>query len=202
VKPLRKLIPLPAPSSRSGRTLEQALRARRSRRQFGPGSLSLNDVGQLLWAALGVIDATGRRTIPSAGGLHPLEARLAVLRVGELAQGLYRYDPLGHALSLCSAGDLGARLRSAAQWQDVVLRAAALIALSAVPARARAKYGERAPRYLWMEAGHAGQNIYLQAATLGLGVVALGAFHDAALAKVLELGADEIPLYLLAVGPR
>jgi SagB-type dehydrogenase family enzyme len=195
------LISLPPASQGGPRTLEQALRARHSRRHFTRGALRLEDVGQLLWAALGVIDPAGRRSIPSAGGLHPLEARLVALRVAGLAPGLYHYEARTHGLALRIPGDLGARLRDAARYQEVVTRAAALIALSAVLERSRPRYGERALRYAWMEAGHAGQNVYLQAAALGLGVVGLGAFDDRALAGVLGLESGEIPLYLLALGP-
>jgi hypothetical protein len=121
------LTPLASSSSDGVYPLERALRVRRSQRHFGQRSLGLHEIGQLVWAALGTIDPTGRRTIPSAGGLHSLEARLVALRVAELAEGLYRYDAPAHALACCHLGDLGPRLRSAAQWQDVVLRAAALI---------------------------------------------------------------------------
>jgi SagB-type dehydrogenase family enzyme len=191
-------LPPPYPSSC---TLDRALRARRSQRSFGSGPLALVDIGHLLWAALGVTDAKGRRTVPSAGGLYPLEARLVATRVSDLPRGLYRYRPLAHALEPCAVGDRSARLRDAALWQEAVRRAAALIALCALPEATRAKYGRRAARYIWIEAGHAAQNVYLEAAALGLATVALGAFHDAAVAKVLALDPDEIPLYLLAVGP-
>jgi SagB-type dehydrogenase family enzyme len=177
------------------------MRARRSQRSFGSGPLRLDDIGHLLWAALGVTDASGRRTVPSAGGFHPLQAWLVATRVAELPQGLYRYDPLAHALEPCAVGDRSGRLREAALWQDPVQRAAAVIALCALPEPTRAKYGQRAARYIWIEAGHAAQNVYLEAAALGLATVALGAFQDRAVAKVLALAPDEIPLYLLAVGP-
>lgn len=191
---------LPAPVETGGPSLDHVLRARRSRREFSSQPLDLAHTAQLLWAAQGVLDPGGRRTAPSAGALYPLETQLVALRVDGLAPGLYRYDPVAHALAPRVAGELAQRLHEAALWQDVVLRAAALIALSAVPERTRARYGERALRYVWLEAGHAAQNVYLQAAALDVGVVALGAFRDAELARVLELGPDEIPLYLLAAG--
>jgi SagB-type dehydrogenase family enzyme len=181
-------------------TLDGALRARHSQRHFGPAPVALADVAHLLWAALGVTDTTGRRTIPSAGGLHPLEVHLVATRVTDLAQGLYRYDPITHSLELRASGDLSTTLRNAALWQDAIRRAAAVIALCAHADRTRAKYGDRAQRYVWLEAGHAAQNTYLEAAALGLATVAIGAFQDAAVAEVLALDRDEIPLYLLAVG--
>jgi SagB-type dehydrogenase family enzyme len=200
--PLRseERIALPAPVADGGPSFEQVLRARRSSRAFSSRSLERACVAQLLWAAQGVVDPSGRRTAPSAGALYPLETHLVALRVDELAAGLYRYDPLAHTLARRVGGDLAPRVHEAALWQDAVLRAAALIALSAVPERTRARYGERALRYVWMEAGHAAQNVYLQAAALDVGMVAVGAFRDAQLARVLELGPDEVPLYLLAAG--
>jgi SagB-type dehydrogenase family enzyme len=195
-------IALPAPVTDGGPPLAEVLRSRRSRRSFSRHPLECACVGQLLWAAQGVVDASGRRTAPSAGALYPLETRLVARRIDGLAPGLYQYAPLEHALARVARGDPSARIREAALWQDVVLRSAALIALCGVPERTRAKYGERAQRYVWLEAGHAAQNVYLQATALDLGVVALGAFRDAELALALELGPDEIPLYLLAIGAR
>jgi len=192
-------IALPAPGQGSG-ALEHALRMRRSRRAFSSRPLDLASTSRLLWAVQGVVDADGRRTAPSAGALYPLETRLVASRVENLMEGLYRYQPHHHALEPVTQGRLADALCEAARWQDVVVRAAALIAISAVPERTRSKYGERALRYVWMEAGHAAQNAYLQATALGIGAVALGAFRDVELARVLELGPEEIPLYLLALG--
>jgi SagB-type dehydrogenase family enzyme len=192
-------IPLPPPSPASC-SLDEALRARRSQRRFGRAPLALAEVAHLLWAALGMTGSTDRRTIPSAGGLHPLRAHLVASRVTDLPQGLYRYDPLAHTLWLRTAGDHSMSLRNAALWQDAIQRAAAVIALCAQPERTRAKYGDRAQRYVWLEAGHAAQNTYLEAAALGLATVAIGAFQDAAVAEVLALSRGEVPLYLLAIG--
>jgi len=66
--------------------------------------------------------------------------------------------------------------------------------------RTTAKYGDRGVRYVYMEAGHAAQNVYLQAESLDLGVCAIGAFHDADVAELLALPEDEVPIYILSIG--
>ena len=84
--------------------------------------------------------------------------------------------------------------------QSAVNYGAAVLAVSAVFDRTTKKYGRRGIQYVHLDAGHAAQNICLQATALGLGTVPIGAFHDDRVAKTLRLPADEVPLYLLPVG--
>jgi SagB-type dehydrogenase family enzyme len=189
------LPPLPAPGA-----LQELLARRRSRRSFAAAPLSLAEVGALLWAAQGVRGPEGRRTAPSAGALYPLRLSLLAADVTGLERGLYRYEPHSHQLQPVERGDLRPAARAAALWQESVERAPALIAIAALPEVTAVRYGERALRYVHMEAGHAAQNVYLQAAALGLDAVALGAFRDAQLADVLRLGPGQCALYLMPVG--
>ena len=79
-----------------------------------------------------------------------------------------------------------------------------MIVIAAVIARTAQKYGEeRSPRYVHLEAGHAAQNVLLQAVALNLGAVPIGAFVDDDVKRVLALPPDQQPLYLIPIGhPR
>jgi SagB-type dehydrogenase family enzyme len=181
-------------------SVEEALRDRRSVREYSDDSLSLEDVSQLLWAAQGVTADWGGRTAPSAGALYPLELYLASVRIEGLAAGVYRYVPNGHELVVVRQGDVARELADAALGQGSVGDAAAVLAFTAVYERTTAKYAERGMRYVHMEAGHAAQNALLQATALGLGCVVVGAFDDDALREVLNAPLEETPLCLIPVG--
>ena len=85
--------------------------------------------------------------------------------------------------------------------QEVLGQASVCFVISAIWQRTRWKYRQRTYRYVLMEAGHQGQNLYLAATSVGLGAVAVGAFFDEALNNLLELdGIEEAALYLVAVG--
>jgi SagB-type dehydrogenase family enzyme len=191
-------IALPSPQSRGQVSLEEVLARRRSIRELTADPLTRAEIGQLLWAAQGVTDAAGRRTAPSAGGLYPLELYAVT------AEGVFHYLPATHEIRPVRDGDLRPRLRSAAYDQAPVGDAPLVVVVTVVPARTAAKYGaDRARRYVDLEAGHAAQNLLLEAVALGLGGVPIGAFDDARVADVLGLRAGEEPRYLLAVGhPR
>lgn len=194
-------VPLPSPRTAGELSLEQALARRRSVRDFASDPLTLSQVGQLLWAAQGDSDpAGGRRTAPSAGGLYPLEVHAAVRRVAALPAGVYRYLPGSHSLERVRAGSVAEPLADAALSQTAVAQAPLTLAVSAVFSRTTGKYGERGRRYVVLEAGHAAQNVCLQAVALGLGTVTIGAFSDESAARVLGLPRDETVLYLLPVG--
>ncbi len=203
-RPQQASVSLPEPTLVGEVTVEEALAGRRSVRDYTGDPLSLRTLGQLAWAAQGVSDAgSGFRTAPSAGATFPIEVDLVVHGADGLQDGVYRYDSRDHALSMRIEGDVRADLHRAALGQVWVRDAPLVIVVSGVLARTEGRYGERAERYVHMEAGHVAQNIYLQAQALGLGTVAVGAFDDDAVASVLRLGDGERPLYLLPVGrPR
>ena len=190
---------LPGPRS-SVMSLEEAMETRRSVRRFGSAPLSLEQVGQLLWSCQGVTSEDGGRTAPSAGALYPLGLWLVASRVTALSQGIYGYHPDSGRLSVHQAGDFSRALAAAALDQEWVAAAPAVLAITAVISRTAVKYGSRAERYVLMEVGHAAQNVYLQAQSLGLGTVIVGAFDDADVAEVLSLPDDHAPMALLPVG--
>lgn len=189
---------LPPPQLDGPRSLETALATRRSVRSFTDEPLTLAEIGQLLWAAQGVTDPDGHRTAPSAGATYPLELDVVT------ADGVARYVPEEHALAWRGTTDLRRALRLAALDQAAVSEAPLVIVISGVVERTAARYGhDRAERYVALEAGHAAQDILLQAGALDLGAVPVGAFVDEGVRRLLSLGEGEAPLYLIPVGrPR
>ena len=178
---------LPEPALDSAFSLEKALYTRRSVRAYAPEPLSLAEVSQLLWAAQGVTDASGERTAPSAGATYPLEVYLVAGNVTDLAAGIYNYDPASHSMTLYDNGDCRAKLAQAAGGQVWVLEAPVSLIFVSSPGATTQRYPEKGERYVNMEAGHAAQNVYLQAAALGLGTVSVGAFDAAAVKRMLWL---------------
>jgi SagB-type dehydrogenase family enzyme len=186
---------LPAPANRGRVSLEEALSQRRSVREYADTVLSDSQVSQLLWAAQGISGSGGLRTAPSAGALYPLELYLVT------ARGVFHYEPVSHALTAWRPGDRRDRLRRGALGQAALGAAPAVFVFTAVYARTAAKYGAaRGTRYVHLEAGHAAQNLLLQAAALGLVAVPVGAFQDEAVQAALELPPDHDPIYLVPVG--
>jgi SagB-type dehydrogenase family enzyme len=192
--------PLPTPRNDGAISLEKALQRRRSVREFVPEPLELWQISQLAWAAQGVTGPDLYRTAPSAGALYPLGLYVVSGNVNGLPPGVYKYDVREHGLSLCLQGDKRRELSEAALSQSSIIEASALFAVSAVYKRTTAKYGERGIRYVHMEAGHAAQNLLLQAAALGLGSVLVGAFSDERVSQILRLNEFESPLYLIPMG--
>jgi len=174
--------------------LEQAMAVRRSRRHFLPKSLTPEQVSQLVWAAQGQEPGSRYRTTPSAGATYPLELFVVT------EEGLSRYLPAKHSLERLIDEDLRASLASAAWGQEFIQAAPLTLVFAAEFSRTTGRYGKRGVRYVYMEAGHAAQNVHLQAEALGLGSVAVGAFDDAAVSTVLSLPRNLEPLYMVVVG--
>ena len=196
----QELIRLPKPRYDSKVSVEHALFTRRSIRHYKHESLTLSEVSQLLWAAQGITTPRGYRTAPSAGALYPLEVYVVAGKVNDLDEGIYKYKYHDHTIVHTLAGDKRTELSRAALNQGSIQRAPAVLLICAVYARVMSKYGERGIRYVDMEAGHAAQNVCLQAIALGLGTVVIGAFRDNEVKLIANLAADEDPTYFLPVG--
>ena len=200
------VIPLPAPALDGATSLEAAIQGRRSERGFLPAPLTLAQLSQLLWAAQGITDLhpdPGQRFLraaPSAGALYPLDLYLVAGLVEGLDAGVYHYRPLEHEVRLLITGDLRRPLARACLGQMFIAPAPGLIVITAEYRRITGRYGERGLRYAHMEVGHVGQNLHLQAETLGLGTVVIGAFSDEEVAEVLQLPPRHEPLYVMPVG--
>ncbi len=176
------------------RPLNRLLFQRGSFRSFQPKELDDQQVADLLWACQG-LNQQDRRTAPSAGALYPLE--IYWVDRDQLAH----YIPHLHQLDVLNQADLRSQLARAALSQEFIAQAPATVVISAVYERVTGKYGKpRGIRYVDMEAGHAAQNVLLQATALGLGSVPVGAFHDEQVSTLLSLPSDHVPLYLLPVG--
>jgi SagB-type dehydrogenase family enzyme len=182
--------------------LEEAIACRESIRHFTSQSISQSALSQLLWAAQGTSDASWRRTVPSAGATYPLEVFVVCGAGGveDINEGVYHYHTDSHSLTLHLKGEVRYALARAALSQEYIYEAPLDIVICALYQRTTSYYGTRGERYVHMEIGHAGQNIYLQATALGLGTVAIGAFHDEAVREALQLDKEYRPLYIMPVG--
>lgn len=196
-----EVIDLPEPNLKGSVSVEEALKERRSIREYSKEALELSEISQLLWAAQG-ITGNGFRAAPSAGATYPLETYIAIGNANKVMPALYKYNPEKHRLELVKEGDLRKELCIAAVGQEWVEKAGAVIIFTAFFERTTQSYGERGNNYVYMEAGHAAQNVYLQATALGLGTVVIGAFIDEEIKSLMQLSLDEKPLYLMPVGKR
>lgn len=194
------VLKLPEPDRHGTVPLETTLQNRRSVRRFTDASLPLEAVSQLLWAAQGITDSRGLRTAPSAGALYPLEIYLVAGNVEGLENGIYRYKTAQHSLEFNLEGDYLNMLSRAALWQSAIQHAPAVLVIAGKQERTTDKYGKRGVRYMYMESGHAAQNICLQAVALDLDTVTIGAFTDHEVARILHIGKDIEPLYIIPVG--
>ncbi len=198
-------IKLPQPVLTGNMSVEEALLKRRSVRTYQDVPITLAELSQLLWAAQGVTDSTtypGRflRTAPSAGALYPLEIYAVVGRVNGLEPGIYKYDFRGHELQTIALGDVRKNLAAAALGQGAITQAAVDIVWTANYKRCEQKYQERAKLYVPMEVGHSAQNVFLQAVSLNLGAVVMGAFYEDRVEQVLGAPKDETAMYIMPVG--
>jgi len=198
--PPQDAVPLPQPRLAGDVSVEEALSARRSVRVYAEVPLTLADAGQVLWAAQGVTGDRGYRTAPSAGALYPLEVYLVAGSVMDLEPGVYHYRPGEHLLVRIAGEDVRTTLQAAAVNQTPIADAPATVVIAAVPGRTTAKYGERGMRYVFMETGHAAENVYLQAEAINLSTVVIGAFDEDGVREVLALPENTTPLYLMPVG--
>jgi SagB-type dehydrogenase family enzyme len=197
---------LPQPKLAGTVSVETALFLRRSIREYENDSITLQDVSQMLWAAYGVTDTTTYvgfylRTAPSAGACYPFEIYLVAGKVQGLKTGVYKYFPITNSLKLLIDGDIRPQLCNAALKQKFIKNAPASIVWTAVFERTTKKYKERGrERYVCMDLGHSGENVYLQAESLNLGTCAIGAFTDSEIIKLFDLPKEEEPLYIMPFG--
>lgn len=183
-------IPLPPPQRSGGGGLLEALGRRRSSREYRSEPLSMPMLSTLLWAADGVNRGDGGRTAPSALGAREIDIVVA------LPHGAYRFDPVAHALLLICAGDV----RRVTGYQDFVDEAPLDLVYVADHARmARVPVAQR-NSFASVAAGAIAQNVYLYAASVGLGTVLRAWIDREAIAQALGLNHEQEVLLSQTVG--
>jgi SagB-type dehydrogenase family enzyme len=174
-------------------------------RRFRDAPLQETALSQLLWAAQGITRADQGfrfRTAPSAGALYPVETYLVVHAVEGIDPGVYHYAVGSHELEQLRAGDFRAEVAQAALDQDIAYWASVVFIWTAVFGRSKWKYGQRAYRYVYLDAGHVAQNLALGAVALGLGSCQIAALYDEEVNALVNVdGAEESAVYMTAVGP-
>jgi SagB-type dehydrogenase family enzyme len=184
-------VSLPPPAKTGGMSLNEALARRRSVRSFTSASLTPQEVAQLLWSAQGITGDKGQRTAPSAHAWYFLRVYLAN------SEGLFEYLPASHELQKVSGKDLRASLSP----QAAVSAAPAVLIVAGDYDRAVQQVGpEMGTRFVVVEAGHAAQNVLLQATALGLGAVPVGGIQPKQAQATAGLPANSVPIYLIPVG--
>jgi SagB-type dehydrogenase family enzyme len=196
--------PLPNAGTGGGGPLWEVMARRRSLRDFLPEDISLDDLSQLIWATQGITGSVfdfRLRVTPSAGALYPIETYIAVNRVIALSPGVYHFNVRKNALEQLTEGDFKVGISASALDQSMAREAAVVFVWTAVVERTKWKYRERGYRYLYLDAGHIGQNLYLAATSLGLGCCTIGAFYDDEVNRLIGVdGQGETAVYLGAVG--
>ena len=186
--------------------LQSAIANRESHRRFTSDQLSLDELAFLLWATQGVRaelhEAAVLRTVPSAGCRHPFETYLAVLRVGELENGIYRYLPLVHSLVFVRAVEnLPAQLTAATRGQSFAGQAAVTFIWTAIPERTEWRYAEASYKVIALDAGHVCQNLYLACEAINAGTCAIAAYKQTLVDELLGVdGNEEFSIYMAPVG--
>lgn len=201
----QEIIHLPEPKLSGPISLEEAIKERRSRREFSQEPLTLEHVAQILWSAQGITDKVkGFRAAPSAGALYPLDIYIVVSENGVkgVKAGVYHFNPEEFVLEKVLTSEVRSDLMAACLSQEAVAEAPVNLVITAEYERTMQKYGERGRHYVYLEAGHAAQNIYLQIETLGLGTVSIGAFSDSGVGQILQLPEEYQPLYVMPIGHR
>ncbi len=199
-----KVLPLPKAKDPAAADFWDVLNRRRSQRNFSSKTMPLDDLALLIAATQGLTGPKGQtmfRAAPSAGALYPVETYMLVNRVQTLDTGIYHLNSFDQTLELIRRGDHGKTCAQAALGQNMAGNSAATFIWTAIPGRSKWKYHERAYRYIYLDAGHIGQNLYLAATALGLGCCTIGAFFDSEINDLIGIdGQTETAIYLGTVG--
>lgn len=185
-------IALPAPVTKGTMSLEEALSRRRSVRGFDAKPITQQQLGQLLWAAQGITDpATGHRAAPSAMARYPLTVYVCT------ADGVFTYQPQGHKLIRVTDQDHRAEVTQSARGGQA---APVSFVFTGDPSKFGSRFPERASAFVYLEVGHAAENLALEATALGLATVTQGGLDTAAAAKALNLPEGTLVVYTMPVG--
>jgi SagB-type dehydrogenase family enzyme len=194
---------LPEPKLVGDFSLEKAIYQRRTIRSFDSKALTLKQCSQIFWAAQGITEPGGyKRAAPSAGALYPMDVYGVIGNncIETLNAGVYHYTPEGHTLSPVQQGDKRKEVAEASLWQMWMADAPLNLVITAEYSRIMGKYGQRGVRYAMIEAGHIGQNIFLQCQGMGLQAGIVGAFDDGKVIQVMGVKRTHEPLLIMPVG--
>lgn len=184
--------------------LYDVLKKRKSVRDYNNKSINKESLSYLLWASTGISRKEGGyefRTVPSAGALYPIETYLVINNVNEIDPGVYHYNIQNHFLELLKEGDYAVETAKAALGQKMCIEAPVVFIWTAIFQRMKWKYGQRAYRYVYLDAGHIAENLALSATSLGLGSCQIGALYDDEVNQVIDVdGAEEGVIYMSVVG--
>jgi SagB-type dehydrogenase family enzyme len=199
-----KYFPIRSPDQVGGKPIWETIAQRRSIREFSRQSITFSELSQLIWATQGITSRAWGfdfRAVPSAGALYPIETYIAANRVDEIPPGIYHFNVKEAQLILLKEGNFGQDLSHAGLGQEMLEEASCAFIWTGIVGRSKWKYRERAYRYIYMDAGHIGQNLYLAATALNLGCCTVGAFFDEEVDRIVGVdGKEEISIYLGAVG--
>lgn len=197
-------ISLPKPLTSGRMSLETAMFNRRSRRDFLDNAVTLKQVGQMLWAAQGVTADWGGRTAPSAKSAYPLTVYLAAYKVDGLNPGVYQYIPgdlkAAHEIGLIKDGNLQTAIGDAIGQAGAKNPPALFILAGDMDKMAKAFNNQRMDNDVYLEAGHAAQNMYLETESLGLGMVTMAGFDGDKVKTAAGIPANETIIYAIPFG--
>jgi SagB-type dehydrogenase family enzyme len=177
-----EVVRLPVVPKRGEVSVEEAIWRRRSIRRFTDEAPKPDVVSRLCWAAQGITDSgESLRSAPSAGATYPLELFLAT------SEYVARYVPNKHHLVVTKKEDIRRDLAEAALGQFWFAEAPVVFVFAGDVSRTAYRYGDRATMYVHIEVGCASENLMLEAAALGWGSTAVGAFRDDEVRDILEL---------------
>lgn len=186
--------------------LRTAIERRASIRKYSNMPISMEELSYLLWCTQGVRKTFENnitlRNVPSAGACHAFETYLLVSRVDGLQPGIYRFLALSHNLLQVNIDEsIADRVTEACLNQSFIKTSAVTFIWIAVTERMTRRYGERGYRYMYLDAGHVCQNLYLSAESINCGVCAVAAFSDNSINRILDLdGENQFVIYIASVG--
>ncbi len=201
--PNSKIINLPKPSIISTK-LDEILRKRKSKRNFTSKAITKTQLSYLLWASTGIQRKEMGfefRTAPSAGALYPIETYIVINNVENLSKGVYHYNIKGHFLEEIKSGDNSSNIAKAALDQNMCADAAVVFIWTGIFNRSKCKYGQRAYRYIYLDAGHIAENLALATTGIGLGSCQIAALFDDEVNKIINVdGFYESTIYMSVIG--
>jgi len=200
--PEAQKIELPSFDPNQPMSLDRTLKQRKSVRDFQQQPISKEQLSYLLWASMGIQRVENGyefRTVPSAGALYPIETYIVVNGVRKLEAGVYHYSIKAHQLEQLKQGEFRQEITAAALGQGMCQTSAVVFVWSAVFERCKWKYGQRAYRYIYLDAGHIAENLALAAVSLNLGSCEIGALYDNQVNAILGIDGSEESVVCMAV---